>query len=57
MGMLSQKDLENAILTNLKEWPWDIKPSYPMEKEEAEAMINLLEKNKAQQMMNELRGL
>lgn len=55
MGVMTEKDYVNAALNNLKNWDFDVKAAYPMEKEEAQAVIKVLEMHKAQQMMKELK--
>lgn len=54
--MLTMEENEIAALNNLNNWDWDVNGSYPMPKEEAEAVIKVLELRKAQKAMNELRG-
>ena len=57
MGVMTNKDYEIAVLNNLKEWDFDVNPQYPLEKKEAEAIIRIMEMQKAKQMMEELRGM
>lgn len=52
--MLNEKDYVIAALNNLKNWDFDVKAAYPMEREEAQAVIKVLEMHKAKEMMKEL---
>lgn len=54
MGVMTEKDYVIAALNNLKEWDFDVKAAYPMQKEEAQAVIKVLEMHKAKEMMKEL---
>lgn len=57
MGVMTNKDYEIAVLNNLKDWDFEVNPQYPLEKKEAEAIIRIMEMHKAQQMMEELKGI
>ena len=54
---MTNKDYEIAVLNNLKDWDFEVNPQYPLEKKEAEAIIRILEIQKAKQMMEELKGI
>ena len=38
---MSDKERIRALLGNIKNWSWDVFPKFPIEKEDAEALLNL----------------
>lgn len=42
MGMLSVAEVKVALKNNLKQWVWDIRPSYPLNQDEAEVILTML---------------
>lgn len=52
--MLSQEDYITAAINNIGQWEWDIKSAYPMEKNEALAVLRVLEMYKTQKLIKEL---
>lgn len=44
--MLTKKERLNALKANLSRWPWDIYPTFKIDKEEAEIISEILSKFK-----------
>lgn len=41
-NMLNDEERMRALETNLENWPWDTSPSFKLEKEEAEIILELI---------------
>ena len=55
--MLNNKELVDALTTNLENWDWSINSKYSITKEEAEALLEVLQIRKMQQAYERLRKL
>ncbi len=45
-NMLTNEERIRALETNLENWPWDTSPSFKLEKEEAEIILDLINERK-----------
>ena len=55
--MLSNKELVDAITTNLENWDWSINSKFSLNEEEGKALLELLQIRKMQQTYERLRGM
>ena len=55
--MLNNKELVDAITTNLENWDWSINSKFSLNEEEAKALLELLQIRRMQQTYERLRGM
>lgn len=55
--MLNNKELVDAITTNLENWDWSINSKFSLNEEEGKALLELLQIRKMQQTYERLRGM